>query len=323
MAGGATRSVSLLGAVVGLAAVVVLVVGLRGLPMPGPGASSSSVPGPSTTTGSQAARTFALPGSPATLAADADGALVVLRDGRLVRVSRGGAVAVLADIGAEPCGVPLSTGEALYVAACDAKVRRVDASTGEVAAFPGSGRQLAAGSDGGVWMLDADRRNAVLVDGRTGSVRVTVDLNAFAAGAVAGFGRIWIVGEGNSRLTALDPGTGEILAVVELGHEPGFGLAASDVIYAVSADSQVVDVVDPETGAVARTLAGSPLLATSLTVGVEGIWVGGAGEDRLLDPASGSVLRTVPTAGTAWVAGGTDGVWVAATDASELTLLEP
>ena len=212
---------------------------------------------------------------------------------------------------------------AVVGAGCDAQVRRIDGATREVSSFPGAGRQLAAGPDGGVWMLDPTRRSAVLVDGRTGAHRVEVDMRAFVAGAVAGFGRIWIVGEGDARLTALDPATGEILAVVDLGHEPSFGLAGADALYAVSANAHVIDVVDPETGAVVRSIEQLPLLATSVALAPDGLWIAGAGEARLIDPASGSVLRTIPASGTAWVAGDADAGWMVTSGAPELTLLWP
>ena len=148
-------------------------------------------------------------------------------------------------------------------------------------------------------------------------------MRAFVAGAVVGFGRTWIVGEGDARLTALDPASGEILAVVDLGQEPTFGLAAPDGIYVVSANAHVIDVVDPQAGAVSRSIGQIPLLATSMALAPDGLWIAGADEARLVDAVSGSMLRTIRAAGTAWVAGGEDAGWLMTSSEPEVTLLWP
>lgn len=317
--GGRNRHVpSIVGTVAALTVGLVFVVSVAPLVVPGPGRSSA----PASAAPASDPRVVNLPGLPATLGADAAGALVGLRDGSIIRVRRDGTIATLGRLGVEPCGVPLGTADAIFVAGCDGRIHRIDVTSGSVSAFAGAGRQIAAGPGGGIWVLDATRRRAILADGASGALREAVDLNAFATGIVAGFGRVWVVGEGNARLTALDPTSGEILAVVDLGHEPTFGLAGTDVLYAVSASSRVLDVIDPVRGTAGDPVEGLPALATSVAMGPSGLWVGGSDGVLLLDPATSAVLERVPMPGTAWVAGNGSDAWALATGATMVTLLD-
>lgn len=219
---------------------------------------------------------------------------------------------------------------------------RIDPATNAVAAeitlpLTGSaGPEAIASGLGSLWVTTTEWNDAdttvpgslLRVDPASGAVKATVPIGRNSLSVAAG-SAVWVVNVDDQTITRIDPATNTVAATIPLTGVVTVA-AAGDAVWAGTKSGSVVRI-DPATNAVAKTVttdAKYPLVA--LGDGV--VWatsdaVGSFATSRLLriDPAAGSVVATIPLAGTETggiaVAGGS--VWIALWNAPSVLQVDP
>ena len=216
-------------------------------------------------------------------AIEAAGALHIDTAGNADWVTVAGDSAWLANIGRGISRYDLATGEMLgeietndiclamdegfgsiWAGDCvDNTLLRIDVATGELVAtvslpFSLPSESSVAVGDDGVWMLSTGAQpDLVRIDPATNEVADTFPAPSGATAVRAGDGSLWITRADAGQLLRVDPATGEELAEIDVA--PG---------------------------------------STFLAVGEGGVWtLGSTGEVVHVDPATNSVVATIPTGG--------------------------
>lgn len=194
---------------------------------------------------------------------------------------------------------------------------------------------LAAGA-GALWVLDSEHGRLLEIDLAYGAVRRRIRVSP-PAGAflrdrtvldpwsvAVGAGRVWVT-DGTRKLIEVDPRRGRVVRRIDVGRRLNDVAASPRAIWAISGPSSRLLRIDPVRGAVtdhipivSRSNVTSPFpLQVMLAAG--SVWVLNANTATLsrVDAAQRGVGTTIPLGvehSPLRLAGGPDGIWVAAAD---------
>jgi streptogramin lyase len=168
----------------------------------------------------------------------------------------------------------------LWAGDCDDdKLLRVDLATGKLLAtidlhFDISSESSVAVGAGGVWMLSAGTHpNLVRIDAATNQVADTFPAPGGASAVRAGDGSLWITRAHANQLLRVDPATGAVLADVDVAPESVFLAFGEGGVWTMGSTGEVVHV-DPATNSVVATIpTGGDVFHGDVAVGGGYVWV--------------------------------------------------
>jgi YVTN family beta-propeller protein len=224
--------------------------------------------------------------------------------GERIRVSRGGASALLADAGGVWIG---HRGTGLW---------RLGADSAEPLGGFGRPRETVgiASAAGSLWLLDfgdwpASWHRGEVLDAE-GEHRVPVG-RAPAAVAAAG-GHLWVTNNLDDTITRIDPAAARAVSTIPVGDGPVGVAAGYGALWVANTEDDSVSRIDPVRGVTATIpVRRGP---RGVAAGAGGIWVTGSLDDSVsrIDPRTNRVAETIAVgAGPTAVAVGEGAVWVA------------
>ena len=227
-------------------------------------------------------------------------------------------------VGRQPTGMAVGEGALWVMNQGSGTVSRIDRGADRVVATVAAGDSpdaIAVGRDA-VWVGGWSRQQGDVVrriDPRTNRVVATVPVPSEPYGLAVTDDAVWATGLVAGTVTRIDPRTNRVAAVIRTGGRPVHVAADDRSVWVAYPLDTLVKRIDPRT----NTVAGSLRIAQpqGVALGFGSVWVPSqrAGEVLRIDPRAD--LRTVAGAGRIRVAGtpaflavGTDAVWVGTTD---------
>lgn len=161
----------------------------------------------------------------------------------------------------------------------DNKLLRIDVATGELVAtidLPFAslpGESSVAVGDDGVWILSTGTQtDLVRIDPGTNEVADTFPAPSGATAVRAGDGSLWITRADAGQLLRVDPATGEELAEIDVAPESTFLAFGEGGVWTMGSTGEVVHV-DPATNSVVATIpTGGPVEHGDVAVGGGYVW---------------------------------------------------
>ena len=188
--------------------------------------------------------------------------------------------------------------------------------------YVGHGATGIAVAAGDVWVADTLDNRITRVDGRTDQVVQQIPVGQSPRDVAAGAGSVWVSNAGDGTVSRVDPLTGALLGVTRAGPSPSGIAVGSGAVWVALSGAGAVARLDPRTGRLLQTVhVGSG--PSAIAVGRDGVWVANELDSTvsLINADSASVTLTRAVAGTPTaLAAVKSGVWVTA-DAPLLTLV--
>jgi virginiamycin B lyase len=227
-------------------------------------------------------------------------------------------------VGRQPTGAAVGHGAVWVVNQEGGTVSRIDpASNRVVATVPvaNAADTIAVGWDG-VWVGGWSREKGdtvVRIDPRTNQVVASVPVASESYGLAVTDDAVWATGLVAGTVTRIDPRTNQVVATIRTGGRPVHVAADDQSVWVAYPLDTLVKRIDPRTNRVVASLRVAQPQGVALGFG--SVWVPSqrGGEVLRIDPRT--ELRTAGGAGRIRVAGepaylavGTDAVWVGTTD---------
>jgi streptogramin lyase len=215
------------------------------------------------------------------LALSPSGVLYSTSESRVVRVGPGGALTTLADAGEDVGPLAIDGAGNLFFGTV-ARIFRIDAGTGAVALYAGTGTRGGGGDGGPALQAELDAPHGLVVGAD---------------------GALYIGDTGNNRVRRIDPATRMITTVATAVGPAGLALGPGGVIYVAERDGLRVSKIDPSgtktltagTGVRGTTGDGGPATAARLDEPFDAVPVGSSLYILQSGPTGG--LRVVDSAG--------------------------
>lgn len=203
-------------------------------------------------------------------------------------------------VGAQPCGIDVGFGSVWVDGFGTNTIERIDPHRMKVTKRIPVGNQVwdVVATEKAVWASNSGDGTVSRIDPRRNKVVRTLRTRGNPAGLSYHFGSVWVGNiRGQNYVFRIDPATNAVRKIVVGGTNPAVFAATSDAVWIVRKDS--VARLDPQTNRVVATVSipgglGDPDTAPDGTV-----WVPNrtAGTVAVIDPATNTVVRTLP-AGT-------------------------
>lgn len=219
-------------------------------------------------------------------------------------------------VGDGPEGLALHDGIVWVGNRVDGTVTRVDAATGTRIgeAIPvGAGANRIAIADGVAWVTLYSQGAVARLDAASGAVLGgPVEVGALPYGIAAGHGSVWVANSAAHSVTRIDATTATVRATITTGYGPTDVLAAGRWVWVLEALERRVVRIDPRTDEV----VGEPIPvgagALAMAAGSGRIWVAAttAGEVTVIDQAAAEVVATIEVDRYPQLGGGPDAIAV-------------
>ena len=171
-----------------------------------------------------------------------------------------------------------------------------------------------------VWVSEYGAPYLVRINPKTGKVVGKTHIGFGSCGLGYGAGSMWVEDTSSSTISRVSVTTGKRLKAIPVGSTPYDATFASGATWTTAHGKGELERIDPARN---RVVNRWPLpLATGVVGAFGSIWAAGAAGVIRVDPASNTVIATIPVDGGAgWTAASTDAVWV--TTPSGLARIDP
>jgi DNA-binding SARP family transcriptional activator/streptogramin lyase len=185
---------------------------------------------------------------------------------------------------------------------------------------------LIAAGEGAVWLVDPVGNTLTGIDPKTHEVilgKQAISVEGFPTGLAAGFGAVWIALNEERVLSVLQvsPKSGNVrrqipldrrAEVIPVLHASVKLTVGEEAVWALERGEERVRRINPEAQEVPGLLAKDIGAASSIAVGRDAVWLGGADGVTKLDLSTGQKLDSTPVtseSATTSIAVGRDAVW--------------
>lgn len=217
-------------------------------------------------------------------------------------------------LGDGPEGLALHDGVLWVGNRVDGTVARVDAATGTPIGAPipvGAGANRIAIADGIAWVTVFSQGAVARVDVASGEVvGEPIEVGALPYGIAAGHGAVWVANSAAHSVTRIDPATGTVQATITTGYGATDLVVTDRWVWVLEALERRVVRIDPRTNQVVGDpipVAGGSL---AMAPGFGRLWVAAttAGEVTVIDPSAAAVVASVEVDRFPQVGGGPDAI---------------
>ena len=179
----------------------------------------------------------------------------------------------------------------------------------------------AAAGGGFVWVSEFAAPYLVKINPRTNKVVARIGIGSGSCGLAYGAGSLWIEDTNSSTVSRVSASTGTRTRAIPVGIIPYDATFASGAAWVTSHGANDLERIDPTRNRVVKRWK---LTQANGVVGAFGaIWATGTDGVIRVDPATSSLVATIPVAGggAVWTAASDDAVWV--TTATGLARIDP
>jgi streptogramin lyase len=205
------------------------------------------------------------------------------------------------------------------------RVVRVNPGTnGVVRRFPFASRPfgLAYGA-GSVWIADRSLNTLGRINPRTSRVVKKIKIGFSSYGVAFGAGSVWVTSETDGTVRRVSPKKNRVTAKIRVGRTPNGVVYAFGSIWVADLGRGTLFRINVKTNCVTKKI--NVAKADWITRSSDALWISSeAGEITRVDPASGTIVATIPVGanplGSAWINGE---LWVPNIDDGTISIVDP